>query len=180
MSQFVFPRTSVSVRPNRVVLALLDAVGDGSGSTAMNVNGSEAAAVFRYNAPAGYEATVERITIAYADSANPIAEKYGGRAELTNGVQVGVYDTANALVLPLTPVAIKSNAGWGSVTCSREAREDYGSGNNFWSYCWLWSEGGSVLTLPSGYSIRATVADDLSGMVSHTISVKGYLTGSPT
>jgi len=159
------------IDPQNILHRFLDTDGDGTGTTeiAADHSGGE---TFKITAPAGEAYSITRMIVFVRDNATLTAAGYGALSELSNGVELGVYDDTGTRVLNLTPVPVTSNAGWAGYCYDVETRA-WGGGDNALSARWTFAATGSPIVLPPGYELRAEFSDDLSGLVSHTIMVQG-------
>ena len=167
--------TDVTPRADR----LLDTNGDGTGTKNANVDGSVTPVVFKCSPPATGAVVIERIMINVRDSGTFTAEKYGALAELTNGIEVGIFsDSDDSLVTDyLDGVPIKSNAGWGRA-CYDVDVKTWGAGDSFLLMRWTLSKSGTRLILrdSDNYSFGIKVNDDLTGLVEHYFTCQGFST----
>lgn len=93
---------SVSVEPGspapvgsssryRFLSQLASSVGDGTGVTNMNVNGSSTAQAFTVNSVADYDIRIQKILI-YIEDSSVTHSGFGALAALSNGVDISVFE----------------------------------------------------------------------------------------
>jgi len=130
-------------------------------------------------APPGTGSVVEitRMMGFIEDNANFSAEGYGGLGALTNGLTLGVFDSAGVEKYQLidSHLPVKSNAHWGAY-CYDVSYEAFGAGNNMLTWRWTFAKSGKPVYLSQkrGDYLKLTVADTLSGLVEHLLLLQGH------
>lgn len=164
-----------NVLPEDMLFRFLDTNGDGTGGNDSANDYSVTPEEFLITAPAGYEYILERMIVKIQDgNAGFDAEAYGGLSELTNGVHIRVYNAGGAVALDLMDgLPARSNVQWARYAFDAEV-SDFGAGDNFFRVRWTFSRSGNPLVLQPGYSLRALMQDNLSGLVAQHIMVQGW------
>jgi hypothetical protein len=162
------------ILPADMIFRFLDTTGDGSGTKNANVNGSVTPVIFRINAPTGYEYIIPRMLVKIEDaSASFSAENYGAISTLANGITLAIHDENGDSILDLLDgLTIKSNVNWARYAFDNEF-SNFGNGNVFLRVRWSFFLSGSPLVIRPGHSLRATIRDDLTGLVGHYFQVQG-------
>jgi hypothetical protein len=151
----------------------MDTVGDGTGSIDGNIDGSVTPQILRIKASVDI-LYVERIIIFWQDT-QPAATKYGGIAQLANGVQLlykrFVGDPEETTLIDLTAGSpIIDNSHWKAL-CHDEIFQSYGTGDDAATYRYTFSKdtGGSplVLTAANKEELQIVINDDLTGLTEH-------------
>lgn len=143
-------------------------VGDYSGGSAIQPG---------IEADARHRIYMRRMIITVRDSAMT-ASKFGGLAELTNGVSFYMQPTAGGDINSISSIPIKSNAEWGRYTYDASI-DNTGSGDDFllvrWSFDKAYGpeDGFDGVILHPGYSLRMSLSDDLTGLDDFTVLVQG-------
>jgi len=150
----------------------LDTNGDGTGSVAANVDGSSTPVVFKYTATK--RVCLHRLIVGIEDNANLSADGYGGLSQLTNGITGGLYSASGVdYGLWGAGLAVRSLAEW-AFLCYDMTAHTFGSGNNFASVRWTFSNSGSPVYMEPGDEFRIYVNDNLSGLVAHYFHMQGF------
>lgn len=164
-----------TVSPEEMLFRYLDTVGDGSGTKNAVGDYSSVATEFKITTPTGIDfIVIQSLNIHIGDGAAFNANEYGNISALTNGITVKIHNAAGVAVCDLTDgLPLKTNAQWGRNAYTIR-QDEFGSGDNFLSIQWLFNEAGSWIELPTGYSLRARMNDNLSGLVEHYFFVTGH------
>lgn len=162
----------MSVKPENMIFRFLDTNGNGTG-TKNAIGDYSTPTDFYIAAGASENLEIERMIVHIRDAAPLSAEKYGGLAELTNGIEVKVKESDDTVLLDMTDnTPIKSNAAWGRL-CYDEDDSGYGSGDDFIKVRWTFAKSGSPVYLKYTDKLVVTISDDLTGLVAHTFMVQG-------
>lgn len=122
---------------------------------------------------------IQRIVVQVRDNATLAAEKYGGLAELTNGIMLELKDSEGTTILDLLDGRnINSLADWGGY-CYDVNPSAWGNGDNFAQIRWTFGKSGQPLRIDgqTGEYLQLTVQDDLSALVGHTAMLQGMSIG---
>ena len=148
----------------------LTGAGSGGGSRNMAVNGSVTPQAFTFGAPSGEVLRVASLVITVQMTGDPDMSKFGSLSALTNGISIGIADSAGSTVANLYGAyTLKTNADLyrGSYNHGRGG-PGQGGGAVDQTVTGVWSFGGpgETLTLDgsSGEKVFATVQDDLSSL----------------
>lgn len=146
---------------------------DGAGNVNnANVNGTEAKHFF-YAPPDGFVFIVRSITMCVADDLIGTHATFGGRSALTNGCSfLKAAITTHAEITPLIFNKLKTNADLASMS------DDYSMATNqVLSHLGVahWEYPDGAFTLTSDEEIYLRVADDLTSLVTFTVTAHGYL-----
>jgi len=162
--------------PEDLLFRYLDTVGDGSGTKNANGDYSSVAQDFKITTQPNISSNlIQALNIHIRDGSALSANEYGNVAALTNGVSVKIHNASNVAVIDLTDgIPVKSNAGWSRGAFNMRA-DDFGSGDNFISAQWHFNDPGSWMSLPTGYSLRVHLNDNLSGLIDHYFFVTGHV-----
>lgn len=149
----------------------LDTVGDGTGSINMAVNGASTPVVFKYTAPEGYRAIINRIIIAIKDSGSIDSGLYGNGEALDNGVTFGIIDKNGVLIDDMTyQLPIKVNTDYQSY-CHDVTLSSFGSGDSTLTARYTFTKDGAPITIESGNSYAFFINDNLFDLSFHTVRV---------
>jgi len=156
---------------NDAICQLFSTVGDGTGSTNFNVNGSSTSVIFKVTAPVGSALIIKGIAT-YIEDAAIAPNKYGGLTALTNGCILQICDTnGTTVLLNLTPHALKNIADFAIIAKDESVIYDAATIDMF--HCninvdWFY------FRLTAGQSIQFLVRDDLTGLDDHYMQLFGY------
>ena len=129
---------------------------------------------FYYESPFGKTTVAQRMIMKIRDAAPFSADGYGGISALTNGITFLIRNDADEDQLDLTDgIPIQNNADWGRL-CFDMRLDSFGSGDDFVTVRWTFSNSGSALIIPPGWKIGALFHDDLSGLDAHYFFLNGY------
>lgn len=160
--------------PQNNIYQFLDSVGDNTGTKNANLDYSGGGSI-RITAPAGKEYVLHRVLVSIRDAGTMSAGEYGNVPELSNGIELKMYDSDNTTVLSdiTSGVPVKCNAHWGA-HCYDVKFIDQASGDNFIAVRWTFSKSGSPIRLKPGQSLVAEFNDNLTGLKEHYYQVHGY------
>lgn len=156
----------------------LDTIGDGSGTKNANVDGSSTPVLFRINPPSVGCSYLIRMIVTISDAGGFAADSYGNLAELSNGLQVGMFNSVGEAIVEdyLDGLPIKSNGAW-SRPCFDTDVKDWGTPTDeFLTVRWTFAKAGTMTLLPaaSPMCFGVKVSDDLTGLKEHYFMVQGY------
>lgn len=119
---------------------------------------------------------IERMLIIIRDATQTGADKYGGIAELANGMRLEVRKGDEVEYDMLAGDMVKSNAVWAR-HCFDVNEIAWGNGDTFVAARWTFAKAGRPLVLRGQLAERLTVIanDNLTGLLSHTFLVQGFL-----
>jgi hypothetical protein len=161
---------------DRHLYRFLDTNGDGTGTKVATGSYSPGTpGIFFIKPPAGQTYRLERMIVSIRDNAGMSGEKYGGLAELANGIIVRAQNDSGT-VLDLTDgLPVKANSHWGRL-CYDVAINVFSVGDNFVEVRWSFFKSGYELTIGGNENERFEVVcrDDLSGLVDHTFMIQGW------
>jgi hypothetical protein len=111
------------------------------------------------------------------------ADNYGAVVgPLTNGVEVGVFDPDDTQVLSLTTdQPVTSNADWGHHAYDVKFL-GFGSGDESIAVRWTFTKDdpfGKGILLKPGYKFGVLIQDNLSGLLEHSVAVRGSYVAPP-
>ena len=151
-----------------------DTIGDGTGATQANVNGSVTPVVFKCGPRVGEKRIdVHRMLIFIEDSGSFDSSSYGNGISMSNGIEVGVYyDDGTQIQDLLDGKPIQINPDWSRV-CYDTALSAYGQGDETLTVRWTFDRTGTPITLGAGTYIGITINDDLTGLIDHTFQLQG-------
>jgi len=116
---------------------------------------------------------IKRMIIYIEDVGGFDSGKYGNNIVLTNGIQVGVYDSGGSMLLDLTDSKpIMHNAEWAAM-CYDISLSSFGTGNESMAVRWTFGKSGRPLALSSGQYLAVNLNDDFTGLVSHNFLAQG-------
>lgn len=157
---------------------VLDTIGDGEGTTNANVNGSVTPVVFKIAPPASGWIAITHLHALIRDNGNFSAEKYGVIAGLTNGIQVGMFLTADdsLLVDYLSGLPIKNNTGWGRANFDVDVKA-WAAGDEILLSEWNLTDAGTTPKLTAGdaFYFGVKIRDDLTTLVEHYFTIEGFV-----
>jgi hypothetical protein len=162
-------------QPDNSLYRLLDSVGNGAGTKAMNTTADK-----YFLTPGATEIfVIQRVIFSYSDTKNwedDYFAKFG--AALTNGIKICVENATPAVVLDfLDGVPIKANRDFGRL-CYDYTVQDYGvTTDHSMAVRWtLLKDLGEPLILEGSRTHRLVVEtqDDMSGLSSMYVSARGY------
>lgn len=144
----------------------------------MNVDGSTTPVDFLVAPQDRYEYLVFRLMMKIRDGAGFRAERFGGIAELTNGLQLLIhagannprYDEGEEVIFTEEP--IKNNADIG-LYCFDVDLKTWGSGDSFLLARWSFERAGEPIKLYAGDSLRVRVRDDLTALTNVAFMAQG-------
>ena len=150
-----------------------------NGATTDIVGNYATAETFELAGPAGDAAmVVARILVYVQDTGAFDAEKYGNNITLTNGIDLSIRDSEDALVVQLTPEPIISSGDWAALAHD-VTNATFGTGDQYLTCRWTFAKfaGGGGLVLNRGQKLVATVEDNFTGLVHHKITAQGTIPG---
>lgn len=157
------------------VYQFADTVGDGSGTTNMNVDGSITPVIFLVKPSVGEIYRIARIIVSVRDTGTIDSGGWGanGGSPLTNGLVANVK--WNGSVIPLTVESIKSNIDLAAISYDI-SHNSWGSGDEFVVFRFTFTKAGQYIRLDGdlGDELQFVVNDDLTYLVQQRISVQGY------
>ena len=154
----------------------------GTGTTAIIGDYSSTAETFELKGPTGVadQTVCKRVIVYIRDGATPgfSASTYGAGTALTNGLTLAVTDSANNVVVPLTPDPILTNTHWGKVSYDVDVKQ-WGIGDEVLLCRWSFDKfaGDDGITLDDGAKLVLFCNDNLSGLTDQRITVEGYRSG---
>ena len=161
--------------PEHMLYRTLDTVGDGSGTTNSNVDGSGTPVDFKIVCPGGERYFLTRMMFALTDtSAGVVSTNYGGLSALSNGLDIGVFGDDDVLISSLLGgLPLKTNTDWLRVCFDFESF-DFGSNIGLGARWTFTKDFGRPIVLETGQYLAVTVNDDLEGLLTHYFSIRGY------
>ena len=159
---------------NDPLYQFLDLDGDGDGTKVANVNGAVTPQVFKIVPPAGHIYRLARMIVHIQDTNALSSVQYGNIAALANGIDLGIYsvsdDTLQHTITNGLP--IKQNSHWNRF-CHDVSPDAFAAGNKFVSVRFSFFKAEQPLILSDDEYFAATINDDLTGLVDHTLQVQG-------
>lgn len=145
------------------------------GARDMNVNGSITPVDFCYTCPANKVAFLYRINILITDASMKM-DKFGGLMALTNGVEIGIYDSSNVLIKdPTDTDNIKTIADF-SMLAGIDAQIHVGAGIDAAFIRWTFSKCvGGPFRLNEGEYINFKIQDNLEALDEFHAIAQGIL-----
>lgn len=144
-------------------------------SADMNVDGSVTPQLFVYTVAADEQLALDEVVLWLRDAGGFSATTFGALAALTTGLKIEVYDASSTPVLVATLLAAAKDLG-----DVLRAGATYEGPTALVADCLRarlrTTRGGQPMLLPAGYSIRATVADNLAGLDELRVAIVGRLT----
>jgi hypothetical protein len=148
---------------------------DGTGSAEMNVDGSGTAVKFDYVVAADSSLVVDEIVVWLRDAgATFTAIKFGDLAALTTGITIAVYDDAATPALVATWFATLKDFG-DLLALGFEFEPAAQLVADCARFRFKLERAGGRPVIPAGYRIRATVADNLTGLDELRVGIVGRL-----
>jgi hypothetical protein len=156
---------------------LLDATGDGTGSSDGAVNGSVAAVTLKVGPAAGFVYGIDQLIVAIEDNAAVVWDGYGAIAApgLTNGCLLRVVKNSTIEVNLLAGQTVKRTFDWARVA-SRWGTERTTTNGLTVFHIKL----DTRLILAPGRWLEFVIQDDLSSLEAHTILARGIIDEVPT
>ena len=154
-----------------------DTVGDGTGAKVATGDHS-AGQHFKVSNPLASDnvIAINRMIVRIADTGPLSADKYGGLAALSNGVEVLLLDGSGATFKDLTDgLPIKTNGEWARV-CHDVTIDRFGAGKHYVSVRWTFARAGQPVLLKPGWALAVNLQDDFTGLEDHTFQFQGYAT----
>jgi hypothetical protein len=146
---------------------------DGS-TVEANVNGSSAAATYKYTVAAGDLLELERMLIYIKDFGKFDADLYGNGAILTNGILITIERADGSSVDLVDGEPVKTNAHWAAL-CHDLVFHDTGTGDVVATARWTFARAGGPLVLEAGDSIEVVIQDNLTVLTGHRFQIQGLL-----
>lgn len=144
----------------------LDTVGDGSGSSLQNVDGSITPVVFKVTAAADEVLLIDRMLVDLADTGSLDSGAYGNNIVLTTGIEFGVI-RADATEEAMTDQhTVKTNADWVAF-CHDVDPLTFGLGDEVLTVRYTFAKDGAPVKLNPGDSFFMRINDDLTGLSEH-------------
>ena len=154
---------------------LADTVGDGTGSTNQNVNGSVTSVDFKVAPPAGKVYGIARLIASARDTGSFDSGGWGsnGGTPLTNGIQL--FWKRSGVEINLTNISIKSHYDLAAL-CFDVSQNSWGSGDEFINFRFTFLKSGQYLMLDGdqGDELIVRINDDLTYLVNQVVSIQGY------
>ena len=151
----------------------LDTVGDGTGSTNQNVDGSSTPIIFKVKPASGEILNVTRIIFLLRDNSSFDSGGWGalGGTPLTNGCQLGKKIDG----VDYKTFELKSNADIAGL-CFDISHNNWGSGDEFLTARFTFTKLGAPIRLigDNGDELNFTINDDLTGLTDQYITAEGY------
>lgn len=150
----------------------LSSVGDGTGTTNMNVDGSSAAVTFKISPAAGETMKISRIMIYVEDAGTFDAAKWGNGVTLTNGFNF--KHKKDDVTTDMLGFGVKTSGDMASV-CHDLNHNSFGTGNEFASWRWTFTKAGDTVTLngDAGDEFQVVVNDLQTGLVAMYVMAQG-------
>jgi len=126
-----------------------------------------------YTAPAGYIAIIQKLSIAIEDIGAPDSGKYGNALVLTNGISMGISDVDGLIGNLTNGTPIKTNGDYVRYAQSVEPIS-FGAGNTFVKVYHQF-ESPIILEGDRQEKLFFELADNFTGLVSHTFYISGIL-----
>jgi len=158
----------------------LDTNGDGTGTKDASVNGAITPQVFKILPQSGESRLrMSRMLVHIVDFGTFDSGAYGNGVVLTNGIDVGLYNTSDdSLALDLLDgYTIKTNVDWGRF-CYDATPSSYGTGNESLGARWTFTKAGEYLDVTAERYFAVTINDDLTGLIEHTFEMQGLVVNS--
>lgn len=154
----------------------MDTVGDGTGSKSGVVDGSIAPVTLRIQPRRGErKLEIHRMLIMISDVGSFDSGLYGNNITLTNGIDVGLYDENDRLILDfMDGDNIITNADWGRL-CYDTNHSSYGLGDEFLALRWTFTKAGGPLNIHKNQYLGVTLADNFTGLEQHIFTCQGQL-----
>ena len=166
----------MGIRTNLHVYA--DTVGDQSGSTEANVDGSVTPVAFKVNGQDRTHTLIQQIivSIEYTGFA-PEADEYGNLTELTNGVEFGIFDkVTNLKTLDFCGFGcVKKNSQWASLLPNYNVVGGQPSTCTSLHFGVQYASDIAPMIINQDEYLGAIINDDLSSLIMHRYFVKGYV-----
>lgn len=160
---------------NKSIFRVLDTVGDGTGSTSQNVNGSVTAVEYFVQPPAGTSYILKRMNVLVIDANFNVATSYGALAALTNGIKIEVRNI-NGVVKDFTEqVKIKRSYDY-TLLAGGDNTSTGGAGADALRIRWTFARGYDDILLNGDTEDKlvVTIQDDLTGLDEQVMEVQGY------
>lgn len=153
-----------------------DTVGDGSGITNANVDGSSSPIVFKLAARESEDGLDVNRLIAFArDNGSFDSGSYGNGISMTSGITLKIYNSDDSQYLDLLDgKPIKANVDWKRASYDITVSE-FGSGSEAMSIRWTFSKAGEPIKLRGGRYIGVSINDDLTALQEHTFQFQGVI-----
>lgn len=164
----VVKQIEVPNNPEHRLNQLFSSAGDGTGTTNMIETTGK---TYKILVPAGMRYYIHHI-LGMILGVGLDVDEYVPAGALTNGIKVQIVTTAGTYVL--TPLMVKRIAHWGIVADVSVAHIDGAGNNDVHLIHWSTADAGRAITLEPGESLQIVTADNLSTLVEHYWSVKGY------
>jgi len=159
------------------VVRVLDRLGDGTGATNANVNGSIKSVSFKINPLSAGSVKLVRLVMSIHGGPSTSTGSYGARnTALTNGVQIGMFAKVDdSLVVDyLKGTPIKSSAEWVAQGLVVDP-EAWGGSNKTQLLRWTFPRDMGVPLLKKGgpnyFGVK--IRDDLSTVIDHRFTLYG-------
>jgi len=167
-----YPTSETSSRIDR----LLDTNGDGTGTKNANVDGSSTPQLFKIGSEEGRNLNLARMVVSIRDTGTFTASDYGAAAALTNGIQVGIFDSNGDIVDDfLDGLNIKENSQWGRA-CYDVDLKTWGNGPSMLLVRWTFTRAGGFVYIPEGSTntFGIKVQDNLTVLEEHYFFIEGF------
>jgi len=158
----------------------LDTVGDGSGDTNMNVDGSSTPVIFRVKPDVGEALNLSRIMIYVQDSGTMDAVKWGNGIVMSTGIEF--RQKQGSTTTNILGFNVLSSGEMTSV-CHDITHEKFGSGDEFISWRWTFTKAGLFLKTQGsgrrtsegeGDEFQVVINDNFSGLEAMYVMAQGY------
>lgn len=168
--------TPAHYRYGNMQLQFLDTVGDGTGSIAMNVDGSVTPVQFKLTCPPGEVLYLESLSMFLQDGGAFSTNAYGALPALTNGTKLLIFKSDGTLYADITDqLALKTNADWISYSF-RIDNFDFVNSQSILALSYNLPQNGRPLRLSPGDWLCAIVRDNLSALSAHRIRTSSVRT----
>lgn len=169
---------SININKNtntkKILIRVLDTVGDGTGTKDASGDYSAAAQTFLIKPPAHTTYIISRMIGSIRDGGSFDSGFYGNGLTLTNGIKV--YCKSNGETIDLFDgLSVLTNADWAGI-CYDIDISKFGSGNEYLNFRWTFSKSGTFIKLDGnkGDELYVELHDDFTGLVSQYFTVQGY------
>ena len=153
----------------------LDTVGDGSGTTNANVDGSTPV---EFKLVPARSIAVTRMIVTIRDTGAFPGTGYGGIAGgLDPGLTITTKDSGGNVTDLCGGVPLVTTYDWNRM-CYDGTSLNVGGSDNYFHARWTFAKSGAPLHLESGDSLIVTINDDCTGLVEHYFFIQAVHTGS--
>lgn len=131
--------------------------------------------IYKYEPISGHNAHINRMIVHIADGGNLDGGTYGDIPVLTNGLLIGVFDTAtDELDTDLTNgVPIRKNSDWSKLCYDMRIDNVGGIADSYITARWTFTLDGQMLTVSTNQYFGVHARDNMAGLSAHYFSVRG-------